>query len=243
MSASSVQFRGIDNVVDAYKANRMGPFAILCGKCIIHSSEDLGNEDVEVGAGELRKFLNMLRQGGSEAKYTLQVYRLKDDEEIDSSTPWKRSFNFSLWAAGDMTPYQERRYTETQQLQDRIDVLEKRLAEEMTEEDEEEEKLTIGKVLNGLMEMPQIKNAIAAAAIGLVSKVIPLPNMAAKVAGTDGSQAGQAQSVLTADQVDKANKAMQILSRLDPQLGDNLLKIANIAAQEPVKYQMFAKML
>jgi hypothetical protein len=242
MSASAVQFRGIENVVDAYKANRMAPFAILCGKTVIHTSEDLGNDDIDDGATQLRQFLSLMERGGSEAKYTLQVYKLREGEEIDSNTPYKRGFNFSLWAAGDLTPYQGRTYSQTQALQNRIDQLEAKLAETMTE-DEEDEKWSIGKVLNGFMEMPEIREAIAMGALGLVSKVLPIKERPAKVAGNDGNQTGQMVSVLTAKQVEKANNAMHILACLDPDLGDNLMKIALIAQNDLAKYKLYTKML
>jgi hypothetical protein len=238
MKAIAVQFRGVDNVVDAYRANGMAPFAILCDKCIIHTGDDLDDDDIEQGAVHLRKFLLLLQKGGSEAKYTLQVYRLREGQEIDSTTPFKRSFNFTLWSATELSPYQERYTTQTKALEDRIDELEEKLSET-----EEGGPITVGKVLNGFMAMPEFRNAIAMGAIGLMSRIIPMPQKAGKVAGSDGSQAGQAQSVLTAEQVERANQAMQILARLDPDLGDNLLKIARIAERDPAKYQMFAKML
>lgn len=245
MSASAVQFRGIENVLAAYKANRVGPFAILNGKQILFSSEDVGNDDVEDGADELKGFLEMMKGGGSEAKYTLQTYRLKDGKDVDSSTPYFRSFNFTLFGVEELTPYAERQQSVVRQYDDRLARLEKLLLEQAEvdelEEDEEEEEGGIVGVLNGLVEIPEVRNAIGMAAIGLVSKIVPMQqNKNQKIAGSDGAQPG---SVLDQEQLELAQQAINILASKDAKLGDHLMKIAQVAQNDPAKYRLFAQML
>jgi hypothetical protein len=246
MSASAVQFRGVDNVLAAYKANRVGPFAILNGRQILFSSEDVEAEDVDDGATQLQEFLEMMKKGGSEAKYTLQTYKLKSGQEIDSNTAYFRSFNFTLFGAGENTPYADRQHSLVREVNERIDRLEKLLIaereqEEIEEEDDEEEDRGVIGVLNGLIEIPEVRNAIGMAAIGLVSKIIPMQQKQnQKIAGSDGSQPG---SVLDQEQLELAQQAINILASKDTKLGDHLMKIAQIAQNDPARYKLFAQML
>lgn len=251
MSASAVHFRGIDNVLLAYESNNVGPWAIENGKVIMFSSEeDVGNEDIASGGEQLRDVLKLLASGGTESKFTLKTYRIKKGDGITSSTPYFRAFNFSLWSPEDETmPYARRTNVYATQMNERLDRLESMLTAvvekqgEIVQGEEEEEKVTgVMGFINGLLENPQVQGVIGRVAMGWVAKLMPEGQQLGAV-GSVNPPPSQQGSVLKADQPAKVQQALNILVTCDPDLGDNLLKIASIARDEPKKYAMFAAML
>lgn len=233
--AQAIQFRGVGDVVAAYKMNDMAPWAIVCGKIPIHTFEE---DDVEAGAEELQKFLTLLKKGGSEGKYTLLVYTYKPGMDIDSSTPPKRGFGFSLWDLQGEGRFSERAGYGEKALSDRMDRI-----EELLTKDEGEEG-GVGGVVGALMKMPGVSQALGMMAMGLVSKILPMNTQTpAKVAGIQNPGETKV-SLLTADQSQKAQAALDILCTLDPNLGDNLMKVARVASDNWQMYEMFTtKML
>lgn len=232
--------RGIEGVVEAYRLNGVGPFAVCCGKMILFSSEDLENDEVETGGEQLRGFLTLIEKSGTEGKYILQMYRLKEGEEIDSGTRFFRAFPFSLWTGeGSMQPYSRLKNDEIARLNARIEAMELAAAERELETEEEDQGAMgkIGKVLNGLMDMPQVRDAIGAF---IVSKVMPMTKLG-KVAGLEGERGTQ--TVLDEDQAAKAQAAINVLAQKDPQLGDHLTAIAKIATEDPARYSFLVGML
>jgi hypothetical protein len=233
----AIQFRGVHDVVMAYKMNGMAPWAIRCGKTIIHSYEE---DDIEAGQQELQDFLVLLKKGGSEGKYELLVYRYTTGMDIDSKTVEKRGFGFSLWDLQGEGRFSDRAGFGDKALNDRMDRL-----EELILKGEEEEKEGVGGMIGAIMKMPGVSQALGMMAMGVVSKILPMNTQSApaKVAGIQ--QQGEAkQSILSADQSQKAQAALNILCTLDPNLGDNLLKVAKVASDNWAMYEMFTtKML
>lgn len=231
-------------MVAAYEATGIGPWALFCGKMIFAASDGVAVDDVESGSDQLRKFLVMLRKSGTEGKYMLAMYRIGDDQEIDSKTPVTRAFMFCLWEHG-AEGSNSMNFQGNQQMSERMDRLEALLTADLEEEGEGKKKGGIGGMLNGLLELPQVQAMIGNLAVGLMSKVIPMNTVpqAAKIAGLEGQAAPAADSVLTPDQVTKVQQALNILCASDPSFGDHLMKIAMIAKNEPGKYKMFAAML
>jgi hypothetical protein len=249
MSASAVHFRGIDCVIHAYESNKVGPWAIENGKIIMFSSEGVANDDVSEGSDQLRDVLKMLAAGGTESKFTLKTYRLKGTEEITSATGYFRAFNFSLFSADDeMMPYARRSNTYATQMNERLDRLESMLVavvEKQGEIVQEEDEEKVGGVMgffNGLLENPQVQGVIGRVAMGWVAKLMP-EGMPLGAVGNVQPPPAQGGSVLKADQPAKVQQALNILVTCDPDLGDNLLKIAAIARDTPKKYATFAAML
>jgi hypothetical protein len=245
MSASAIQFRGIEVVITAYKANKVAPWAIHNGKQILFSSDGVEGDDIDEGSAQLRAVLNMMAKGGTEAKYMLAVYKLKEGQEVDSGTNYYRSFNFTLYGIDEMSPYMQRTSNMyTQEFSERMDRLEALVTKLAEDEDEEEDRPKgIMGALNGMMDNPQIQQAIAGfvlSKLGMMPAALPALG---KVGGLEKPAADPQASILSPEQAEKAQRAIVQLCALDSKLGDNLLKIANIAKTEPNKYQMFAAML
>ena len=97
--------------------------------------------------------------------------------------------------------------------------------EEEEEEDEEEEE----NVLSGLLNNPTMKNML----IGMLANIMT-PQKPQAVAGIK-------EDVNTEDQ--KILAALDILKANTPNLGDKLLKLADMATNNPAQYQMLIKML
>jgi hypothetical protein len=248
MSASAVHFRGIESVVTAYRSNRVGPWAIHNGKCVLFSSEDVGIDDVESGAEQLRGILKLMAGNGSESKMMLAVYKIDEQTEITNKTEFFRSFNFTLYGVDEESPYVRRGSMISQEINQRMDRLEAlvlKLVEEEEEEEEEKEPGLMG-VLNGLSKNPQVMQVVTGFIMNKLG-IVPPGGQLGKVAGMDNKSVGSMQSapsnVLNQEQTEKAQRAIEILVGLDPDLGDHLLKIADIAKNQPVKYKMFASML
>lgn len=249
--ARAISFRGVDATVEAYELNRIGPWAVLSQGKILCSSTDVADEDMEEGAAQLECFLEMMKKHGSQAVYELQVYKLgQGNVDINSKTPFSRAIPFSLFenteqgvSNGDNRVIQLLTAMDT-----RMKVLEEKLAasEVGEQEDEGQDDGTvmgkIGSMAMGLLERPDVQQAIALAGINLVKKFAP--NMRT-VAGTQEGEGRRVAGVETAyvnlldqDQVNKVHAAITRLSARDEKLGDHLGKLADIAENNPGKYSM-----
>jgi len=88
-SSSSVQFFGREKVMAAFEARGIETWGLFQSKQFINAGE---------GSGSLDAFLQMLEPGGSQAIYTLKVYRdIADADEITDKTECNGSFNFKLF--------------------------------------------------------------------------------------------------------------------------------------------------
>jgi hypothetical protein len=88
----SVQFRGVEQVVGAYKSNNIPAYAVCYEKNI--NFRYVGRSMKE-GADLLEAYLDLLSQNESAAHYTLRLYEdLKG--KIKNSTAWDMSFNFMV---------------------------------------------------------------------------------------------------------------------------------------------------
>lgn len=102
---------------------------------------------------------------------------------------------------------------------------------EMLEDDEEEEEEPEPNVLAGLINNPQIQSML----MGVLANIMT-PNKPQAVAGVkDISE--------NTDEDQKIIAALEVLKANTPNLGDKLLKLADMAATNPGQYQMLIKML
>jgi|ERR1700733_8945357 len=245
MRSNTVAFRGVGQVVEAYKANDIAPWAIVTGKDIMFAYEE---SSLDEGADMLDECLKRMKAGSSSASYSLRTYKLKGQQEIESNTPWCRSFPFKLYndEDEDYSPFEAgRRHSQRQAdekiqaLQEQIDILKK----QQEEEDEEEEKPEgIAGVVQGIFNHPQMQPIIMQAIAGLVSKIIPMPaGMPAQVAGIGDGRVME--SVLEAGQPEKVQQAINVLCSQDPKLGEHLMKLADLSIKNPGQFNMLIGML
>jgi hypothetical protein len=246
MGMSGVQLRGIEAIMRAYDNIKIVAWSVMYGKNI--NMKYIGTSFVEAREA-LRIFLEQLRDSQTTAVYTLNIYEdIPKDKKIRVSTESDYAFNFLV---DDTEAPRFQRYRDVdrqlQELMDKNTKLEAKLLAMEEEEDDEPE--GIGAIISGLAKDPAIMEWIKTKALGLAdklftgtqnnnTKVIPM-NHAAKIGGVTQDDP----ILINEDQQTKASQAIEILARLDPNLGDNLLKIAKIAENDPGKYAMFSKML
>src|SRR4029077_12155374 len=91
----SVQFRGIDTAVDAYKNQDVPKWGLFQGTQFLSKYE---GSNIQEGAELLEAFLRALDlRTADNCTYTLCVYDgLPDGEKIRSNTKYDGSFNFRL---------------------------------------------------------------------------------------------------------------------------------------------------
>ena len=252
MRSNSVAFRGVGQVVEAYKANDIGPWAICTGmgkvQDVMFAYEQ---DDVEAGGQMLEECLKRMKAGSSSASYSLRTYKLKANEEIQSNTAWCRSFPFKLYNEEDedYSPfeagrrhYQREADAQIKALQEQLDILKKQLEED---EEEDEKPEGVAGFVHGIFNDPTMKPIIMQAIAGFVSKIVPMPaGRPAAVAGIgNGSQTEPLQSVLENGQPEKVQQAINLLCTQDSKLGDHLLKLADISIKNPGQFQILLGML
>jgi hypothetical protein len=255
MRSTTIVFRGVEQVVDAYEANDIGPWAIVNGNDILCADSP---DTVAHGTGMLREALDRLRAGNCRAAFDLRVYKVPAGTDIEPNMKPYRAFRFSLYEDAELTPYEagrkralsegEGRYT---LLQQEINELKAKVAEYESEELEPTKPDTIGAMIGGFLEDPMIKQALKVRMIGLIDKIVPLnpQNRPAAIAGINGpamtttDQAQPKASILMPDQQQKAQAALNTLCGIDPKLGDHLAAIAKIAVEDPKQYSFIVGML
>lgn len=249
--ARAISFRGVGAVVEAYGLNRIAPWAIWSQGKILSSSNDVAEGDMEEGAAQLESFLELMKQHGSQAMYELQVYKLGPGQvDITSKTPYSRAIPFSLFEneVPGVSNSDNRVLALLEKMDARITAMELQRAAEAEAGDDEEEDTTvmgkIGSMAMGLIERPEVQQAIAIGAMNLVRKFVP------GMASNNGTQeqegrkvAGLQQNLLNQEQIDKVHQALTRLSAKDAELGDHLLKVADIADKDPDKYKWVLKFL
>jgi hypothetical protein len=247
MRSTTVAFRGVNQVVSAYANNDMPAWSIWSGKEMMFA---YCTDDVEEGKNMLRATLKDLFEGGSEAQFSLRVYEdAPTGGKIKSNTPWDRSFSFVLYGDEEYSPYRQGRMSyskeadeKIQLLQGEIDALKLQLAEA---EETEEKPEGISGILSGIMEMPGIKQALAAKLAGFINSVIPFNGpVPAAVAGLPSATPGQPiPSLLDSVQQAKVQQAINVLCTKDAKLGDHLVKLAEMAVSNIKQYNGLAAML
>jgi len=203
----------------------------------------------------LEQFLKLLATSSSTAVYTLNLYEdLPVKTKIKPSLEADYAFNFTCYSdLGQESPFHSQAYGRMQQLQDTVTRLEAQAAARAAEQDLEEEPAEVGGVeglLNGILGDDRVKVFIQNKMFELADSWIkpkpapaPVRAMPMPQAASVGAVDPEKPYVITEDQNIKITQALEILARVDPNLGDNLIKLAAIAQKEPSKYAMLAKML
>jgi hypothetical protein len=257
MGYASFQFLGRAAVVKAYEnMDECIPWSMLQGKQFLFKYE--GDSKAE-GATQLNSLLTaVMDSSGSEAVYTLRVYEMdtvrktpKAKIKIYETTPFDGSFNFKLLDPGEEEgPRARGGYTKVRSLEEQIVGLQETVktlaaklqhqADQEDQDEEPEQKLGwIAGIAKSLLEDPQIKSVVMGKVANMISSIggkAVLSAPPAKIAGPDPVP-------ISPEQAEKANQALAVLAQHDPELGDNLLKLASIAEESPGKYQTLISML
>ena len=106
-----------------------------------------------------------------------------------------------------------------------------KMQQEMEEDEDEEEEPEEENMLAGFMKNPQVQSMILAQLGNLFSPSQKVTHVAGVLDGVES------------EQDTKIDEAVDRLKKHDPQLGDDLLKLCEIAENDPMQWKMLLKML
>jgi len=244
---TSVLFRGEEQVIEAYESMDVPAWSMWLGSSQLLFSYPKKNETANIvdGANSLREAIHMLKRGGTSSQLLLKVYEELPQGKIKSNTPYDNSFGFTLFGIDEESPAVQVRTQGYKNLEERIDKLAQLV---MADREEQEEKPGgVMGMIGSLLEMPGAKEAVVSEVIGLIRNLFnknPQPPVATMAGTTTQNQPqGSKWETLPTEQQEKLKKAMEMLMGVDPLIGDHLLGLANIAVNQPSKYQMALKFL
>lgn len=236
----AVQFYTIEDTVEAYRNMNVPAFAIWHRKQPLFPFDEL--ENVDEGVELLYDFLKRIKSNGSNATYTLCIYREIPEKGIDSKTPFRASYNFNLNAGREEDGYTHRiGYGADSQaikiLQDQItalqlknEQLETQLAE--GEDDPGDGMGAIGTLLNH----PLVKLLTDRLVGNLVNNAVPeQPQQQRRPAVMNGIQQQTDEQRLV--------DALQVLKENDPDLINHLYKLASLSQTDANGFKMLLGML
>jgi hypothetical protein len=238
---AAVQYTGINNVLRAIENIDIPYFAVFSGKALIFKNPAFGDNGIDE-TGEavniLQSFLEGLNQG-SNAIYTLKLYETIPAGGITDKTPANYSINFRLNLEGmDRLPQSvsaENRNNTNSEILSELRALRMRVDEMEKEEPEEKP----SGILGALIQNEAVLNTLVASVAGIVAhymnklSIKPINNVAMPINGIDQEPTEQ----------QKINKAIEVLSKNDPNLGDHLLILAKMSIDNPSQFTWLLGML
>ncbi len=248
--SSSIQFRGMNEVLDAYEARAVDAWSLWQGKQFMTKG---------IEGESLKTFIAALCKAGSTAIYTLKVFEdVTDIKQIKSSTDHDGSFNFRLFER-DEESVGGGSYRSPGSLSYRFEQLEERMNkffEKVEEEDpeEEEEKNDVLGTITGLLQDPDKLEKLINLGRSLLGSPQPsytLGNVS-RAGGDTGQQGGPSLSPSNitpekiADPEDRLNRlgvAIDTLEKQDPLLVEHMEKLAKISTDSPRQFLQLISML
>lgn len=284
MGYSSVQFMGREATLQAFQNSDCSNWAVLQGKQFMFKYEGTSTAEAYSHLDELLKMvasssgseaaytlrtydygdetaqeiaLPVKRKRGASKLRVIKPVKVKAEKKrkIYESTPYDGSFNFQIFGQGQgPRTAQYREGYELRKEFDEMKILLQEILREREAEPEDEKMKGIAGMLNGLLDMPEIKSAIAGKVVQLFNGVsnkigsfLQDGSQLGKIAGptpTDLQPAPMQQPIqLPKEQVDKLNLALSMLVTLDPEFADHLYKLALVAEKDPALYKTLISML
>lgn len=230
-------------MIKAYRFNKVAPWAIFVDRIPMFSFEEY---DLTAGEDFLDEALTNMIECLGGGYYQLRVYKEVSPKGILNNTPYNYGFKFALL---DDEEYETRGGRVVGSLEKRLAALENGGGEE-TEEEDKSFGATLGRVFN----RPDVQEFVLQKIFGLVNTVFaqknPMPAGMAGFTTMDTTQQQQQQpassaelyNALPPDERQKFDIAAHMLMAGDPQVGTNLLKLANLLQNNPATYQALTKM-
>lgn len=227
--SSSIQFKGLEAVLDAFQSRGVPAWSLWQGKQFMFKCEE---SDMVQSLSELNTILTALAQS-SNAIYTLKVYEdLGKGGKIKDSTPSDGSFNFKLNSPEqEVTIAQYSTLRNQNNIDARLGAIEKLLIEREEEEEEEpQSKLgVIGEILNDP---------------GVSSIVVPLIMKAFGLGDVKSPYNMQANAQIAGiNDEAELSEAIRILKEHDANLSTHLMKLAKIAQNDKNSFDFLLKTL
>jgi hypothetical protein len=237
----SVQYTGIPNVIRAIENIDIPYFAVFAGKGLVYKNPAFGVDgfdDIADAVNSLQGFLENLNQG-SNMVYTLKLYETVPAGGINDKTPANYSINFRLNLEGmdrlPQTVNAENRNNVNSEILSELKALRMRVDQMESEEPEEKPAGILGALLNNEAAMNTLVSSVAGIAAHFMNKLAikPINNTTMPINGIDQEPTEQ----------QKINKAIEVLSKNDPNLGDHLLILAKMSIDNPSQFIWLLGML
>lgn len=233
MSSSSVQFKGVNAVVDAYTNREVAPWSLWQGKQFLFKYE---GDSITEGATQLEATLEMLANS-SNAIYTLKVYEeLGKGGKIKANTPDDGSFNFKLnLDSQEVTQSQYGALRNMERLEQRLAGIEAALSNDDYEEPEPPKNRLglIGEILND--------PGLSALVVPLIQKAFGLNAPTPQPPAAQAMRPNVAIAGISEDA--QLSAAIVTLKQADPRLSEHLDKLAKISTADPGTFQSLLAML
>lgn len=229
----------------AYYCEHGSPFfALYAGKptarhgnCIMHNWRGR-IEEIEEAAQRIRDRFNDTGVDGR-TRYTLAWW--DERPKLTKGTPEEPSTDSVVFVCateeqiiGRVESYRERSGYMQNEILSKLNALEARMSER-EEEEEEEPKESKEAMIGALLTSPAVVTTIQTLLMRIVDQVVPAPAAPAKaLAGVEDP---------VEFDTEKLNRALVILKRADPNLEDDLLKLAAMAEESPRMFANLLKML
>lgn len=249
-SGLSVQFFGIDNVVNAYENSNVAPFAIFTGRTLIYKYDGWTNGDwhkptIEEGVQLLNEFLNSMYEG-STSVYTLKVYEdLEEQEKIKPKTDYSSAFQFKIVNPVKETIGNYPSYGSLKGITDRLDRIESSLSQEETGEPEQPKKSLVHMITGGMIQDNQeLKELITIGKMLFEKKEVqPVLNKAMGNVKTQKVGDISSEDTPASDRVKRMEKAISIIEETDPEFLKHLEILSRIAQNDPQQFKQFLLIL
>jgi hypothetical protein len=217
---ASIQFYGIDSVVDAAHNRKCPKWAIFQGSQFLFKHE---SEDQAESESFLHQVLDNIQQ--STAVYTIKFY--EDTVKIKDKTPHDGSFNFRLIGEDERNQKQLIYQNNNRNVLDKLEAIEARI-KVMEEEEYEEEPESMQGILAGLLKEPE--------------KLGALINIGKSFFGMRTQQQQPVRVSGTPD-TEKLHKALETLKKNDPNIIEHLHKLAEISETNQATFKYLLSML
>jgi hypothetical protein len=252
MANSAVQYKGISAILEGFDDAAISAWALLYNKQIIGKCAGL---PVGESKEELAGLLKTLAKSNTTAQYTLCFYEdIKDKRKIRASTEPDLAKNVVIFDNEENpSPAYNSGRGFYSQVMDRLDIIDAKLAvKPPAEEDDDDEEDTMGAAggwlgaINKILDNPRVQERIGDKFMQFIDTLMspspPQKNSMQKPAAM-GSPGQTDVPQITQEQAEKIQASIEVLARIDPNLGDNLERIAQLAADNPKKYFNAIKML
>lgn len=234
----SIDFRGLESVLSAYKAKAIDTWGVFNRGNFMQSGSD---------EQSLSDYLTLMESQGSRTVYTLKVYRNETAEDVTDKTPNNGSFSFDFNDAGYMGSFSGGGANAA--MAARLAALEKKLNEGPEKEP------TIGSTVMGWLQEPEDVIKILGAVKMFFTKQSPAEVMqtVSALGSAEPRRAGAAvveqeestmpvyENGLSAEQVATQQRLVLALNRLekcDAEIVLHLEQLANLAETNPAMYKM-----
>lgn len=237
--SSSIQFRDIDSVTDAFNNRSVEAWSISQGKQFMFKG---------IGSDSFVTILKTLNDGDTTALYTVRVYEdITNEKEIKSNTPDDGSFNFKL--NEDLREnYRSLRGVNEYYGRSKESTIMQKLQEIETRLDEEERPAPVNElgIIGKLLENPTIAGLVPTVLELIVNTLTgtkaPVNYMPPQINPPPASQARNA--VLNGINEDKIIiEVVEQLKTYDPNLARHLQKLLEIAQNDSRAFNLIIQSL